>query len=235
MIKLRPLPALPARDAKTDVKLKYVQLTAKDKNKNVRSYLISAASIAMKYAEEAAADVVDTAYPDIYWSHFFWIYESDSNILETLDRISTYDMDWILETASPYNTEEDLTLDDIDRNWNSIKTSVVCRVLAPFVERSKHRMTKVQIEERERLKNEEKFQMMLADLRSQGWELIERSVLDELIDEKQQLDEELTDDDCVSEECEEESAEPRPVIKKIVPNSGLDDIPTVFFEGIADV
>ena len=104
-----------------------------------------------------------------------------------------------------------------------------------LVERSKHRMTKVQIEERERLKNEEKFQMMLADLRSQGWELIERSVLDELIEEKQQLDDELTDDDCVSEECEEESAEPRPVIKKIVPNSGLDDIPTVFFEGIADV
>ncbi len=142
---MKPIPkpqvtlAIPRKNSKVVVELKYVRLTATDRDGKIRTYLIPATSIAENYAAQAASEVYDSAYEDVYWSYFFMTYNDDKNIKSVLDRLSKEDMQWIIDNAVPYNTENDLTLDDIDRNWNSIKLSIEKRKILPFAEKSKHR------------------------------------------------------------------------------------------------
>lgn len=140
---MKPIPkpplAIPRKNSKVVVELKYVRLTANDRDGKIKTYLIPATSIAEIYAAQAASEVYDSAYEDVYWSYFFLTYNDDKNIKSVLDRLSREDMQWIIDNAVPYNTENDLTLDDIDRNWNSIKMSIEKRKILPFAEKSKHR------------------------------------------------------------------------------------------------
>lgn len=69
-----------------------------------------------------AVDVMDHVKDSVYWAYYHLCLEDNENILTYLDGLP---YDFVLEYAVLYNTNLSLKVDDLNKEWNSIKKSVV--------------------------------------------------------------------------------------------------------------